>query len=407
MSVRFRTHAALAAAAILVSGCTGGSGTQLPPAFQPQSISQTDPQAYRHIPALEANLSPTCTWSIVPSTNPTPTFQTLYSVEAVSTTEAWAVGLGPDQKTFALHWNGAGWTQIPTANPTSSVEAHLTSVAEIAPNDVWAVGDYTDSDQTNHSLAEHWDGAHWTLVTTAPPSNTGDPTDLQSVKVISHTNAWAVGAEYLPSTSTYKTFVEHWNGTAWTQVASPSVATTANYLMSLAVVSPSNIWASGSLFNENGIVLHYNGSTWTLSHTTTAHLAGLATASISEVFDVGDFTSNSMSKSYVEKYNGSSWTSQATPNAGSDQVVLNSAAAVSASQVFAVGYHYSTATTQPFAVMWNGTSWVSSQPLTLNSSSSFNAVTAIPGTKDAFAAGYSYNRSNNQTQTLLERAHCV
>jgi hypothetical protein len=128
------------------------------------------------------------------------------------------------------------------------------------------------------------------------------------------------------------------------------------------------------------------------------------------MFDVGysGFVSNA--KTYAEKYNGSSWTHQTTPNVGSDAVWITGGAAVSANEVFAVGYHGGpTPTTpyKPFAMMWNGTSWVPSQPLTVGTVGEdlLNAATAIPGTKDALAVGFVRNFGG--LQPLIERVHCL
>jgi hypothetical protein len=50
--------------------------------------------------------------------------------------------------------------------------------------------------------------------------------------------------------SNNKTLIEHWNGTAWTQVPSPSPADSALY--SVAGTSPANIWAVGASLTNAG-----------------------------------------------------------------------------------------------------------------------------------------------------------
>ena len=54
-------------------------------------------------------------------------------------------------------------------------------------------------------------------------------------------NAWAVGGA--GSTSSPKTLVVHWNGTAWKQVPSPAPADSS--LSGVAATSASNAWAVG------------------------------------------------------------------------------------------------------------------------------------------------------------------
>ena len=406
MSVRLRTRAAVGAAiAILVSGCSGGGG-QLPTLQQQENLPQNLRHAYQNVSSIDPNLSPTCTWSIVPSTSPVNGFQDLYAVDAASNSEAWAVGEGSKYRTLALHWNGSTWKQYVTPNPVTLAgnDVNFKAVSETAPNDVWAIGNYEDSSYIVHTLAEHWDGVQWKIVPTpaTPPGDTGF--GLWAMKMISHDNGWAAGSEYVAGSA--KTLIEHRNGSTWTRVPSPNATLSLNELNSLAVVSPTDIWASGGSSNGTSVVLHYDGTQWTLSHTIVAEVDALAAASSTEVFDVGYYPNST--QTYAEKYDGSSWTPQVTPNAGSDNVSISGAAAVSAKEVFAVGYHQTGTTNdaKPFAMMWNGTSWVASPPRARNASY-LNAITAIPGTKDAFAVGFSRDYSNGTDQLLIERVHCL
>jgi hypothetical protein len=50
--------------------------------------------------------------------------------------------------------------------PARPVGISLNSVAAIAPDDVWAVGNGTDSNDADNTdpAFEHWDGTQWSLV---------------------------------------------------------------------------------------------------------------------------------------------------------------------------------------------------------------------------------------------------
>jgi hypothetical protein len=396
-----------AAIATLITGCASGSGGQLPPTTQPLSDFPNARQADANVASIDAPLPSTCTWSVVPSTNWTTGNQNLFAVDASSSSDAWAVGQGPSTKSLALHWNGATWTQSSTPAPLVTNKGFkLTAVSEVAPNDVWAMGYYKDSSLVVHTLAEHFDGTHWTIVP-MPPTPAGDRgLNLDAVKMITHANGWAVGSEYTASSN--RTVIEHWDGISWTRVPSPNASTNINELDSLAVISPTNIWASGTAFQLGSIVLHYDGNTWALVRTVPASLEALAAASTSEIFDVGYYQKGSINQTYAEEYFGTTFLQQATPNAGADTTEVFGAAAVSTNEVFAVGYHHSSITSlnKPFAMMWNGTSWVLGQPRSV-ASDVLNAVTAIPGTKDAFAVGLSFNNTSGDYKTLTERVHCL
>jgi len=107
------------------------------------------------------------------------------------------------------------------------------------------------------------------VVATPQPSGSS----LDSVRAISPVNAWAVGTRRA-STGADVTFVLHWDGKSWNQVASPNPSTTGdavNELRSVAALAPNDVWAVGMYENEQTsfhqqrtLVLHWDGSQWNL-----------------------------------------------------------------------------------------------------------------------------------------------
>ncbi|HJT59784.1 MAG TPA: hypothetical protein VJ761_24960 [Ktedonobacteraceae bacterium] len=80
-------------------------------------------------------------WSIISSPDPG-MFNSLLSVAAISSSDAWAVGYyagsnGNDQ-TLAEHWDGTAWSVV--SSPNQGMSATLNGVAAIASDNVWAVG---------------------------------------------------------------------------------------------------------------------------------------------------------------------------------------------------------------------------------------------------------------------------
>ena len=63
------------------------------------------------------------------------------------------------------------WSQA----PIRTVENVLNGVAAVSSNDVWAVGFWVDGLQ-RRTLAEHWDGTSWTVVSTPYPGFHGHST---------------------------------------------------------------------------------------------------------------------------------------------------------------------------------------------------------------------------------------
>jgi len=66
----------------------------------------------------------------------------------------------------------------------------------------------------------------------------------------------------------FHTLILHWNGNAWSQVASPKVlAGTAGQLSAITVVSATDAWAvgvTGSVGSgkDHTLLLHWNGKAW-------------------------------------------------------------------------------------------------------------------------------------------------
>jgi hypothetical protein len=139
--------------------------------------------------------------------------------------------------------------QVASPNPDGS-DNELNSVTATSTTDAWAVGS-----QGFSALILHWNGAAWTQVA-SPPSF-----GLKAVTATSTTNAWAVGS-YVSTTegaTSEVTLILHWNGVAWTQVASPP----SFGLKAVTATSTTNAWAVGFTQDEIGdslgFIEHWDG----------------------------------------------------------------------------------------------------------------------------------------------------
>ena len=71
---------------------------------------------------------------------------------------------------------------------------------------------------------------------------------LYGVTAISATNVWAVGYSVTSNAGATPThaLIEHWDGTSWSVVPSPSVGTNSNFLKGVTRVPGTNqVWAAG------------------------------------------------------------------------------------------------------------------------------------------------------------------
>ncbi|WIG59610.1 MAG: hypothetical protein OJF49_002357 [Ktedonobacterales bacterium] len=288
------------------------------------------------------------TWSVVPSPNPLGFGSTLTAVTAIATNDVWAVGYawvsnGYDQ-TITLHWNGSAWSTVASLSP-GPLDNLLTGVAAIAANDMWAVGTYLINNGSRvlagQTLTEHWNGSAWSVVASPNPDTTND--ELHAVTAIATNDVWAVG-EIAGTEGTSSELTEHWNGSAWSAVSNP--ASQGGVLQGVAALSSTNVWAVGST-PYFPLAEHWNGTTWTSVPCPGGMYAQLkaitAVPGTNQFWAAGSgFRVISGSAQYpdlTEHWNGSTW--QAIPGANaiytSGYYALTAVVAASSQNIWAAG----------------------------------------------------------------------
>jgi hypothetical protein len=199
-------------------------------------------------------------------------FDQLMGTAVVSSSEAWSVGIthGPSDtelRPLIEHWTSArGWQVTPSAPIVSGTDARVVAVAGTSATDVWAVGQLGNVPAVDHGLFEHWNGSAWSRVN-GPAAEPGDST-LAGVATISSTDAWAVGQQINPTSLQSSPLFEHWNGSAWSVVASPNGSNTVNTLAAVSVLGASDVWAVGlstslGVFSVT-VTEHWDGTSWSV-----------------------------------------------------------------------------------------------------------------------------------------------
>jgi hypothetical protein len=155
-----------------------------------------------------------------------------------TTTNAWAVGSDANHSLIEHRNSALAWSVVPSpANEPAGGE--LDAITAVSANDIWAVGHSRSGSVGNafEPLIEHWNGTAWTLVP-SPSVTAGNAQDtLSSVSAIGSSDVWAVGAA-LQNFSVNQTLAEHWDGTAWQIVPSANPGPGSNQLNSLAQTAP-------------------------------------------------------------------------------------------------------------------------------------------------------------------------
>jgi plastocyanin len=239
-------------------------------------------------------------WTNVTSPNPATDNNVLRDVSGSSSTNIWAVGYRSNgARTLAMRWDGQAWDIVASPNPgPGGNQNDLYAVRTLANNDARAVGYYTASGVT-HALAARWNGNNWivdssvvepsageqalrsvdasgadyvltagyynqgsgyqtlaeqqtgsgwSLMQTANPAPGGNW--LEGISVRSAADAWAVGGQYLPSSQGSSTLVEHWNGSAWSEIMSFVPSTRGSILDEVSASSATDAWAVGGYVRQ-------------------------------------------------------------------------------------------------------------------------------------------------------------
>jgi hypothetical protein len=307
-------------------------------------------------------------WSVVLTPNTGAGDNVLESVVAIASTDAWAVGYSrPDnssaRQSLTEHWNGSAWSIVSNA-PAASASNTLFAVAAIASNDVWAVGVSVFSSTQWVSLVMHWDGVSWALFTATPSKGAfGTVYQLFGVRFVTSTNVWAVGDVQSSSASVPTAFIEHWDGSSWSEATGATDNVNGDFLVDVAGTA-SDLWAVGgqavSSTADNVLIEHSTdgGTTWMAvtgsSPDLSADLFSLAYISGTNVYAVGlsayfaPFTSSELDHTLVEQWNGSAWVKIASADASTNDV-LAVVTAISPDDVWADGQFVSGGITQTLA----------------------------------------------------------
>lgn len=272
------------------------------------------------------------------------------AVSAASAQDVWAVGhqCYLPNLPFAAHWNGTSWTKVPIPLPLGSRSGYLSGVAALSSDDVWAVGAFQNRVAENVMYAVHWDGTKWAVVAVPrPPQSQGE---LYGIAAVSPGDIWAVGYFWSAATNYYtKALIEHWDGSAWSIVQSPSPGRTGNTLYAVTAVSSTDVWAVGSLQDPNGnpaLTVHWDGAAWTRVPSPSPQLAsstnlmGVAAVSSTEVWAAGYASSGSAVEPISQHWNGTRWVPAFTPDPGLDAQLF--AVSVTGGNVWAVGAYTKT-----------------------------------------------------------------
>jgi hypothetical protein len=291
--------------------------------------------------ALDEPLPASPKVTVVTSPNqPGPNYNALSGVTCNSPTDCFAVGdylkAGGGYATLIERWDGSAWSIVASPNPTGESDSHLTAVTCTSSTNCVAVGNSSPFPNGENlapinTLVEQWDGTTWQVVPTPRfPLDSAQSFPyrfLTSVTCTSSTNCFAVG--YSTNGGGYRTLVLHWDGSTWTIVPSPNRPAPsggAQVLSSVTCITSTNCFAVGN-----------------------AHIGNNADTVNRDV-------------TLVEHWNGTSWKIVPSPNPVRTGSFLQGVACTASTSCFATGYYAQSdpdgrPRTLTLVERWNGTTW--------------------------------------------------
>jgi hypothetical protein len=248
------------------------------------------------------------TWKrvTVPTVGPTGQgyFAGLGGVACVTADDCWAVGsnTGVAQQPLVLHYDGMAWSVVAGPAITGAAGGRLSGVACVGADDCWAVGAAGDA-----PLVERWAGSQW-AVTLTPSLGGHVDTWLAGLTCLGPEDCWTAG--HSGAGDTLQPFIGHYDGRAWTHVATPHIAAAGGaQLDAVACASADDCWAvgaypgAGSLLPEI-VPMSPGGSPAGGSAPASAAPASAAPASVPPVSAVA----RAATMPLIEHYAGGTWT---------------------------------------------------------------------------------------------------
>jgi hypothetical protein len=235
---------------------------------------------------------------------------------------------------------------------------------------------------------QHFDGTNWSVITS--PSPGAQENILYGVAAISDSDVWAVGTDK-DANGVWHTLTEHWNGSAWSVVPSVDAGSGGNNLYAVTAVSSTSVYAtgqqSGTGFPSQVLTEHWNGSSWSVLSTPSdsggSDLPLAVTGSDTLLNVVGDRESSTAPYTTMVAAGAPNKLSiLTTPNSGAGENDLFAATTAADGSAWAVGWAIDPNSLNHFPLTMqgvNGTWSVVASPNPGTGDTGLAGVTSIPG----------------------------
>jgi hypothetical protein len=373
---------------------------------------------------LSASSAQAATWTIQTTPNASGAeHSALYDIacEGSTTNACFSVGKqtasGGTSGPYVQLWNGSSWANQTAVAPEGSSAGELQSV-DCFPKLIleklfcFAAGSYTSGGVTNPLVENSTVGGAWKLNTTPSPEGASET----AFKGIScrQTISSCIAVGYSVKGGVKSAFVEGMTSEAkWViqTMPVPEGAVTSE-LHGIDCASSTFCMAVGSYTLAGGaqwaMSATWNGTSWTSrtvakpTESKGSILLDVSCESTSSCTGVGAYkNSKNVQVSFVERWNGTAWSYQSSPNpTGSTNTVFQGVSCVSSTPCVAVGDWYNGKSWQPMAQEWNGSAWALDTTPT-PAEATFSLLEGVACRTACLAPGW-YTDSGGKNKTLSE-----
>ena len=147
-------------------------------------------------------------------------------------------------------WNGTAWALGAQPPLPANDGGGLFDISCIGGSDCWAVGALLSENGNSNptgTLIEHWNGSSWSIVPSPTPVGAGVVgAILQSVSCTSSSNCFAVGFATDDNGQNLNDVIERWDGAAWNIVPGGATGQTYDQLSTVQCLAADDCWAVGN-----------------------------------------------------------------------------------------------------------------------------------------------------------------
>jgi hypothetical protein len=271
---------------------------------------------------------------------------------------------------LSLQWNGSAWAFETALVPKEETNTQLLGSSCPSSTECFAAGGAQHGFATQITLIERFASGskEWKILSSPNPAKAA-ASIFHGISCTSTSACIAVG-DYANESFVNENLAESWNGTTWKILTTPNATgATFDELVAVSCTSSTACTAVGNYRNEAGHTLslaeRYNGTTWTIQETpnpagaTVTELLGVSCVSTTACYAVGTSHGTGTAAPLGEFWNGTKWTIQTTPKpTGAKSADLQSVSCRSTSECEAVGGSVNSSEKNvTLAEGWNGTEW--------------------------------------------------